>query len=400
MPAINRPQSNIQRNAALNIAKSRKDQVPAMPVIPYSAATAAWLDTFQPLYLARYDAVSEAKQTQTNLTAQLSHAKQLAIYNEQDFVLNLNRAIRREVLQPTDRTYYGIAIDNDKALKIVNETELKNTDQALTNGETNRLADGGAPITYPSIGEVNAAVSSFITLDNSQTPAKAAFNLRQEELAALNDEADRLILKLWNETETTFDTGDKASMRRDAREWGVVYKPTPGEAPSPDEFSIMGKVTEAGTGTELNEVEILVVETATLVLSDSDGDYFVGIQPPSSYTLQASKLGYVTQIIPGVVVTAGVITTVNIQLSAGVATGTVAGVVSQGGVPVAGVSVSVDGVALPAVVTDPAGNYSRSNVPAGMQTVRAQLPPAMGGAVQTQLVNVVAGSEISVNFNF
>ncbi len=399
MPRISRPESNIERNIALRNAKNRKDQVPPMPVIPYTPATITWLDTFQPLYKAAFDAVSEALQTQTNITAQAAHAKKLAIYYEQDFVLNLNRAIRREQFTASARTYYGIALDDDSTLKVTSENQLIDANDVLTNGEANRVADGGTPITFPSIGQVNTAVSNFVTLNNSQAPAMANFDLVQEALAAMNDEADRLILKLWNETETAFDTGDKPSMRRKCRDWGVIYKPSPGEAISPDEFSIKGKITENVTGpaVPVDEAEITVMETNTTVLSLGNGDYLVPFHPAGTYTLQVVKPGFVTNTITGVVVTTGAITTVNIQLTPTGTNGTVSGTVTQGGVG-ANANVSIDGFGMP-VPTDGLGNYIIPDVPPGPQTVRAALASNPANFL-TQNITVVAGVTSTVNFNF
>jgi len=275
MPVIDRPLSNIARNAVLRNSKIRKDQVPPIPNNPYTPGTVAWLDLFQPQYKAKFDVVSAALHTQTSLTAQVTHAKKLAVFYEEDFVLALQRAIRRELFPKTDRSYYGIPVDSRETLKVSTETQIIDANEVLTTGETNRTTAGGTPISFPSIGDVNNMVNNFISLNNSQAPAKLNFDDKQGELSALNPEADRLILKLWNETETAFDTGDKADMRRRAREWGVVYKPKKGEALSPDDFSIAGMITETGTGIKLGDVEVKVIQTGYVYVSKSNGDYLV-----------------------------------------------------------------------------------------------------------------------------
>ncbi|MGE0636330.1 MAG: carboxypeptidase regulatory-like domain-containing protein [Bacteroidia bacterium] len=402
MPVINRPITNAQRDAALRNAKTRKDSIPAPPEIPFMPGTITKLDIFQPAYHGKYLAVSTAKNVQTSLTGQIAQVRKLAIYYEQDFIDNLNKGIRRGLIEASRRSLYQLDVNDNTLPYIGSENDITTWGQNIADGEAARLAiPGEVPVTFPSAGEVSTAVGNFVSINLNQANAKDNLNIAQEALESENIEADKLILKLWNEIETAFNEGNKPSMRNRAREWGVVYVPSPGEAPSPDEFSIMGTITEQATNNPINEAEILVVQTGLTVLSGSDGDYFIGLLPPGTYTLQISKTGFQTLTLPGIVVSAATITQRDAQLSPAVtATGTVSGTVTLSGSPAAGVAVSIEGLALPSILTDPTGHYSISNVPAGMQTVKAQLPPIMGGGFQTQALNVTAGAEVAANFAF
>lgn len=402
MPVIKRPETNAQREASLRNAKIRKDSVPPPPEIPFMPGTITKLDIFQPAYHAKYLAVSSAKNVLTTLTSQITQARKLAVYNEQDFIDNLNKGIRRGLIQASRRSLYQIDVNDNTLPYIGSENDITIWGNNINDGEAARLLiPGEVPVTFPSVDDVNTALGNFTSINLNQANAKDNLNIAQEALETENIEADKFILKLWNEIETAFDTGNKPSMRARAREWGVVYVPSPGEAPSPDEFSIMGKITVQGSNAPVNEAEILVVETATTVLSDSAGDYFIGILSPGTYTLQITKPLHEVETITGVTVTAGTINTVNVSLiPLIIINGTVSGTVTLAGAPTAGVALSINGLALPAVVTDLAGHYSISGVPPGIQTVRAQLPATMGGAFQTLGVNVVAAGEINANFNF
>ena len=402
MPLIKRPLTNAQRDAAMRNAKTRKDSVPAPPEIPFMPGTITKLDIFQPNYHSKYLAVSSAKNVQTTLTGQIAQARKLAIYNEQDFIDNLNKAIRRGLIQASRRSLYQLDVNSNTLPYIGSENDITTWGQNIADGEAARLAlPGEVPVAFPSAGEVNTAVANFVTTNLNQANAKDNLNIAQEALETENTEADKFILKLWNEIETAFNTGDKPSMRARAREWGVVYVPSPGEEPSPDEFSIMGKITEQGTNAPINEAEILVVETGQTVLSDSDGDYFVGVLPPGTYTLQISKGLHEIETITGIVVTADAIATVDVALTPVInINGAVTGNITLTGMPAGGVAVSVIGFPLLTTTTNPAGTYNLANIPLGPQTIKAQLPPAMGGTVQTHNVIIVAGPAIPVNFNF
>lgn len=398
MPSRRLANSNPTRFRAISAAKELKDAVPAPLIIPFTPGTITRLDTFYPLYKSKIEAGETALQAQLAISEQIKQARLLAEYHISDFYDALQRAIRRQVINASVRTFYGLDGSDATLPAVKTEADISFWGGKAATGEAARIAAGGAPITYPSITEVNTAVNAFKNLNQQQANAKIAFDTAQEAIANDNPEADKLILKMWNEIEATFDEGNKPSMRRKAREWGVVYIPSPGEAPSPDEFSIMGKITEQGTGTELNEVEILVTETATTVLSDAHGDYFIGILPPGSYTLQITKALHEVETLP-VTVTAGTITTLNVALNPVIIlNGTVSGVVNLTGMPAMGVTVSVEGFPLLTTTTNASGQYTLVNIPIGMQTIRAQ-----GGSVpgfQTQNINVVAGPPITVNFNF
>lgn len=317
MPKRRLPQSNPARFKAMTAAKDMKDAIPAPLIIPFTPATIIKIDLQLPAYQVKIAAAEAALQLQTNLRAQIETAKELASWLISDFYEALQRAIRRGTFEASVRTWYGLAASDATTPFARTEADVNYWGGKAATGEATRIAAGGAPITFPAIAEVTAAVTAFKNLNLQQANAKIAYDTAQEQLAALNPELDKLILKMWNEIETTFDEGDKPSMRRKAREWGVIYVQNPGEAPSPDEFSIMGKVREEGAGSTpaIEDAEITVVETNDQVLSDNNGDFLVPLLDPGTYTLQVAKTGFVTKTINNVQVSAGVITELDIQLA-------------------------------------------------------------------------------------
>lgn len=396
MPVIKRPRTNDERNQALTKAKQRKDVSPPAQ-IPYTGVTITRIDAFQPTYKGLMDAVKNALATQTGITALVAAARILAGYFVADIIDALQRAIRRSTFTPNVRAFYGLPVNKPLNPEIRTEEQVLEWGPKAITGETDRIAAGGAPITFPSLAEVTAAYESFRTQNIQQAALKTAYDNAQETVAAQNPEADKLILKMWNETETFFDEGDKASMRRKAREWGVMYIPLKGEAPSPDDFSIIGKVVEQGTDHAIKDAVVKIVETGDGYLSEPNGDYFIPVLPPGNYTLEASKTGYQTLIINNVAVSEGVINEQDIELITAIATGSVSGIVRQTAIPVSGATVTVDGLLLPPVVTNPAGEYTIENIPPGLQNIRAQIG---GGMMQTQPVTITAGSETALDFNF
>lgn len=396
MPIRRLPRADAERDAALRNAKIRKDTIPAMPVIPYTAGTITRIDTFQPAYRLKFQAVTTAKNTQTGLTASIIQAQKQVVFYEQDFIEALNKAIRRGEFLASVRSLYHLDVNDPSLPRITTESDITTWGQNINDGETARIAAGGAPITFPSLAQVNAAVSAFNSLNQQQENAKALYDIAQEQLEAQNPEADKLILKMWNETETAFDEGDKASMRRKCRQWGVVYIPSPGEVISPDEFSITGTITDSVTGLPVSNAAVVVQSPETIVTTDAQGKYFVPLQPAGSYIIFVHKDGYIEHTVGGVVVTDGAITIRDIEITPGAA-GTVAGNVTKAGVPAAA-SITIAGMA-GGVTTDPMGNYINDNVPEGPQVVKCALDSDPTN-FQTQNIIVSAGGIITVNFVF
>jgi len=401
MPTRRLPYTLAQRIKALFTGKSRKDSMPPPLIIPYKPSTINMLDIFYPPFKAKVDGLDVLLNTQVTISDQLKTARPLAELFISHFYEAMQNAIKRKTFESTVRTLYGLDANDGNLPVLRSEADITYWGGKAVSGEAARmLLPGAVPITFPSIAEVTAIVGNFESLNTQQADAKEAYDNGQESIAADDVAADELILRMWNETEAEFDKGDKPSMRRKSREWGVIYVPTPGETPSPDDFSIIGTVTHAVTGDELADVEVKIVETDEVFSTNNNGEYFIPVLIPGTYTLQITKTGYTPQNLPGIVVSEGVITEQDVVLSPAAATGTVSGNVKQTGINVKGANISIMGVPLLTAITDDNGNYSISNVPPGMQNVQAQLPPANGGMTQMQNVNVMAGAEVNASFVF
>ena len=399
MPSRRLPDSNPKRYRALRMINDRKTVTPPAQV-PITPGTVTRFDLFFSAYKAKILAVAAALSAQGAASALVRVAKQLGAWLVDDFYEALQRAIRRGEFAADVRALYGLELSETNTPKLSTEQDVLDWGENAHDGETVRTGAGGAPITFPSLLQMDTAVNDFKTKNLTQAAAKTTYDNAQQALETDNTEADKLILKCWNEIETYFDEGDKPSMRRQAREWGVVYIPRKGETLDPSEFSVKGKITDQVTGNGVEDAEIRVVETNETTLSESNGDYLVTYLSPGNYNLEITKIGFEVETL-SVTVVAGEIAGLDAELSPVVSIGgTVAGTITFTGMPAANVAVSIMGVALPIVLTDATGHFSISGIPAGPQTVRAQLPPIMGGGFQTQGVNVITGSEVTANFSF
>src|SRR5205823_10086871 len=103
--------------------------------------------------------------------------------------------------------------------------------------------------------------------------------------------------------------------------------------------------------------------------SNNSGGYRT-ILAAGTYTLTVSAPGYY-DVVMSTSIVSGTTNTLPITLNR-MPSGTVSGVVSSGGTPVAGAKVSISGLSGPSATTNAQGQYTLNKVPAGAFTIKAE----------------------------
>lgn len=313
MPRRQLPRTNNDRLTAFRSANAKNAATPPVDS-PLTAGTQTALAATLPVYNDLIKTANTARSAQlaaTEAVAPLLRSARLWVSHGYQALIN---ACVREEFSRSVLAFYGLASTATANPDLASEQDVMNAGAAFAQGETDRVAAGGDPITFPLPATIATKVAALGTAHQAQSALKTAYDDAQEAIAAKNPDADKLILKLWNEVETAFDTGDKASMRRRAREWGVVYVPSPGEAPSPDEYSMMGKVTSAANGAPLPDVLLSIDGLGLSVTTDAEGRYYFATMPPGTYTIKVTLTGYQPQE-PSATVVAGTITELDVALT-------------------------------------------------------------------------------------
>ncbi len=393
MPSRKLPTTHTTRLKALKTAKSRKDAVPPPLIIPLTAPTITRLDLFYPAFKLKVEAMEAALNAQTAATELVKTNKRLAELYISHFYQAFQNAIARGEMAASVRTLYGLDANDGSAPVFNTEDDIDFWGDKAAIGEAARIAAGGTAIALPAIAQVTTAVTNFTTANNAQGNAKEAYDMAQEAVEADLAEADKLILKMWNEIEAAFDTGDAPSKRRKAREWGVTYLIAVGENPDPAEFSFMGTVTD-GNGNPIEDAAVEVQQTGEIVLTNAQGKYFIPLQPPGNYTLNYHKAGHVDQQRTNQTAAPGIITEINVIL---LAFGAVSGALTNTGIPAAG-SVTINGTGL-TINTGGDGLFNFTEVEPGDYVVSAFLNSNPAN-IKTQNVTVISGGSVVVNFSF
>ena len=148
------------------------------------------------------------------------------------FFQTLNMGVDRGVFQASDRASYQLDVSQTTLPALSMEADLVMWAERFVSGEATRTAAGGTPVPFPTGAEVDAEFTAYKSLRDAQTGKRQTHDKEQEDVADLRDEVDSLIRDVWDEVEFRFRRDQPASLRRKARDYGIVYVARPGE---PDE---------------------------------------------------------------------------------------------------------------------------------------------------------------------
>lgn len=179
---------------------------------------------------------------QNRATIEKDEALKVVLTVNQHFIMVLNFDIIRGKFHPSIRADYGLDATQETLPQMTREAEIIDWIKKLINGETHRIANGGAPMLDPALAELQAALTAYTAKHDEQLRKKTVYDTAQEAVEAMRPEVDKMIKKLWNQIEFYFSEDEPSSLRRKARGWGVVYATRPDEEPEPQPETFTGIV--------------------------------------------------------------------------------------------------------------------------------------------------------------
>jgi len=236
MPYRRLPITDVDRTSALDEAFNKAAVTPAAQR-PFSAAQYDPLVAQRTLWKAAIKAAAAALGAQTTATNRAETLGQSLEQLISHFFQVFNLAVARGYYPASARAYYQLDVSSAEAPVITSHAGRLAWAQNLLDGEAARqTAEGAAykPMAMPRAAEVSAALAAYLPAHETASTAKNAYDLAQEAVQNLRPAVDAAILDLWDTIEYTFRHDDPASLRRKAREWGVVYVSRPGETPDPE----------------------------------------------------------------------------------------------------------------------------------------------------------------------
>jgi hypothetical protein len=139
------------------------------------------------------------------------------------FIQVMNFAIMRGDLQPKARTFFGIEINDKRVPGLQTEKEVLDWGERIIKGEAERIANGGNPLTNPTVAVVRVRYEQFLNAYRSQKSLQITTQRANEKISALRSKVDTVILHVWDEIENHFDHLSPDQKRDKSAEYGIVY---------------------------------------------------------------------------------------------------------------------------------------------------------------------------------
>ena len=134
-----------------------------------------------------------------------------------------NFGVSRGKYLATDRAFFHLAIDSSALPNMNSEANLLLWANRIVVGDAARVTAGGAAMSNPTAAEVGDALIAFQAAKNNQDVKEAAYKATLLVLNGLRPEADAVILKVWDETESFYNELPAPAMRDKGRLWGIRY---------------------------------------------------------------------------------------------------------------------------------------------------------------------------------
>jgi len=132
-----------------------------------------------------------------------------------------------------------------------------------------------------------------------------------------------------------------------------------------------GVVTDQVSGVALSNATVTIASTTASDLTNIFGQYGTGLGTAGTYTVTVSRSGYVTQTLPGVVLSLGSTTVLNVALVPATAftlTGSIRDAISSTGIPNAKLLLET-GTTSFSITADASGNFSLAGFPSGVYNI-------------------------------
>jgi hypothetical protein len=228
MPYRRLPNTDQARIRALKTAQSKGSQLAPME-LAFSQKLLFDIKAFMPQYEQVLQQYQFSRDRQAKFGKSLSEYFRMARMYLSHFLQVVNMSISRGELKPIVRTFYGLSECSRAIPEINTEQQLLDWGKKIIEGEEKRMGQGGSRVFNPTIAMVKMRFEKFCeTYDFHKDLLKTSQKMHNKVVNE-RENADRLIVNIWNEVETKFNDLEPEEKRKRASEYGVVYIFRPSE---------------------------------------------------------------------------------------------------------------------------------------------------------------------------
>lgn len=157
-----------------------------------------------------------------NSKSYLAHLKTARLYISH-FIQVLNLSVLRNEIKKEHKKLYHLDVNQQSIPDLSTEQALIDWGKNIIEGENERIRKGGAPIYNPSIAKVKVFYDNFVEAKISQKILQQNTSRSLNKLACLRENADAVILDIWNQVEEHFKDLNDQDKRKQCNKYGLVY---------------------------------------------------------------------------------------------------------------------------------------------------------------------------------
>ncbi len=222
MPYRRLPNTDNSRMKALKQALRKGRELPPLK-LAFSQQSLNRLKSFVPYFEKAIQMYKCTYENQVkNNKAYLEKVRKAKLFISH-FIQVVNMSIMRGEMNSNTRAFLGIEDYENKVPPLNTELSVIEWGKRLIEGEENRKMSGLAPVTNPSIALVKVRYDQFMEAYRFQKTLQKDKDRTLNNLAELREQADDIILNIWNEVEETFNDLPNDTKRRKSEEYGLVY---------------------------------------------------------------------------------------------------------------------------------------------------------------------------------
>jgi len=222
MPYRRLPNTDAARFKALTIALKKAKEIPPFQ-LAFSQATYRRILAFMPQF---EKAMAQYKSTYSHQIKKnkeyLASLKKAKLYISH-FVQVLNMAITRGEFPASTRIFFSIEEKDSRVPTLNTELSVIEWGDKIIRGEELRKMKGLTPVSNPSAAIVKVRFENFKDAYNFQKTLQKDNKRALDILGKLRDEADEIILAIWNEVEESYKNDTEKARRDKAIEYGLIY---------------------------------------------------------------------------------------------------------------------------------------------------------------------------------
>ena len=120
------------------------------------------------------------------------------------FIQVLNFAVLRGEFKKDVKVLYGLDPDDYTVPDLTTDAALVAWGRKIIDGEQERVAQGGIPLSFPTIAKVRVHYDIFCEHRTNQKTHQQSTNRNQQRVAEMRDQVDELILQIWDAIEAAY----------------------------------------------------------------------------------------------------------------------------------------------------------------------------------------------------